>query len=99
MRSALFAFALASSSALVLTGCEASCKTACKALLECEDVDTPRLPLQECEASCLVQQDVYDSWEDTQLSEAFGEFKSCVRDEECAAIADGACYQEDLFLW
>lgn len=99
MRSALVVLTLAASSALLLPGCEASCKTACKALLECDDVDSPRLPLQECEASCLVQQDVYESWDDPQQRDAFGDFKSCVRDEECAAIADGACYQEDLFLW
>lgn len=97
MRIALVA--LAASSALLSAGCEASCKTACKALLECDGVDTPRLPLQECESSCLVQQDVYESWDDTQLRDAFGDFKNCVRDETCENIADGACYQEDLFLW
>jgi hypothetical protein len=91
--------ALAALGPALLGGCDATCKTACERLLECDEVDSPRLPQAECEASCLVQEDVYDSWDDTQLQDAFGDFKSCLRDSECADIAAGACYDEDLFLW
>jgi hypothetical protein len=82
-----------------LAGCEPSCKEACTHLLECEGVDTPRLALEECESSCRVQEDLYERWDDGQKRDAFAEMKRCVVQEECSAVADGACYDEDIYPW
>ena len=81
------------------SGCEPSCMKTCKKLVECEEVDTPRLSAQECSESCETQQQVYDGWEDLQKREAFAELKRCVREEECGAIANGVCYDEELYIW
>ena len=86
--------------AAVGTGCEPTCKTTCKKLLECEEVETPRLPLDECTNTCLTTQSLYeDTWEDLQKRDAFADMKTCIVEEECGAIADGVCYDEDLFIW
>lgn len=82
-------------------GCEPTCKTTCKKLLSCGDgVDTPRESQNECEYSCETQQDLYeDDWENPELRDALADQKTCVVDSECADIADGACYDESLFIW
>ena len=82
-----------------LTGCEPSCEQTCEALLACEEVSSDRVAEDDCTASCLVQQRLYDDWEDVQLQESFRDYKFCVAEESCEAIAEGACYNEDLYAW
>lgn len=81
------------------TACEPTCKQTCTRLLECEEVDTPRQGIDECQAACEIQQRLYEDWEDLQAREAMAEVKRCIRAEECDAIAEGACYDEDLYVW
>lgn len=83
------------------SACEPTCKNTCEKLLECGDgVETPRASLDDCEYSCEVRQDLYeDNWENEHLRNQFGEMKQCIADEECAAIAEGACYDDELFIW
>lgn len=86
--------------ATLLPACEPTCRTTCKKLLDCEGVEQPRVALQDCESSCEIQQDLYeDQWDDAALADAFADAKRCVRDESCDAIADGVCYDEDLYIW
>ncbi len=94
---ALFGAALA-----LLGGCEPTCASTCEKLLECEDgtVDQPRVAQDECEASCETQQSLYeDDWENEILRDELAELKRCVRDEECDAIAEGACYNPNLYIF
>jgi hypothetical protein len=86
-------------SVLLLAGCEPTCKATCKKLLDCEDVDTPRLSLEECSSSCQQEETLYESWDDQGKRDAIGEMKQCIADEACSAIADGACYDADLVIW
>lgn len=79
--------------------CEPTCKQTCRTLIECEAVDSPRQGLEDCQASCEIQQRVYEDWEDTQKRDALAELKRCIQAEECEAIADGACYDDELFVW
>lgn len=79
--------------------CEPTCKQTCRTLIDCAEVDSPRQGLADCQASCEIQQRIYEDWEDTQKREAMAELKRCVQDEECEAIAEGACYDEELFVW
>lgn len=94
------AWALLGLLAALGAGCEPTCKATCKKLLSCEELDTPRVALSTCQEECEEQQTLYnDRWTDEQLAERFKEYKQCVDEEECADIADGACYDEDLFLF
>lgn len=81
------------------SGCEPTCKATCKKLVKCEDVETPRVSKEECTASCETQQQLYDEWDDEQKRENFGDMKRCVKKSECEEIADGVCYDEDLYIW
>ena len=82
-----------------LAGCEPSCKKTCKKLIECDNIETARTEIEECEASCSIQQEMFDDWEATDERERFADLKKCIRGNECAAIADGECYDEELYIW
>ena len=85
--------------ALFASGCEPTCKATCKKLVKCEDVETPRVSREECTTSCEIQQQLYDEWSDTQKRGNFGDLKRCIKQSECSDIADGTCYDEDLYIW
>ena len=91
--------ALAALSGLVAIACEPSCEQTCETLLECEDASTDRIALDDCTAGCLVQQQLYEDWDDIELQEDFADYKRCVAEETCEALADGACYDEELYSW
>ena len=85
--------------AALLTGCEPTCEATCSKLLDCEDVDTPRLSLEECETSCKNTENLYEAWDDDGKRDALGDMKECILDEDCSDIADGVCYDQDLVIW
>jgi len=80
-------------------GCEPTCQRTCKKLVDCDEIETPRVAVDECEDSCNRTEALYEDWDDEQLRTAFDDYKTCVSDESCQAIADGACYDPDLFIW
>ena len=84
---------------LLGTGCEPSCEATCKTLLACDSVETSRVHIDECTSTCQIQEQLYESWEDQQLRDAFGELKTCIQSVECSDLADGACYDEELYIW
>ena len=86
-------------SIVALVGCEPSCKKTCKKLLDCDDIETARTEVEECAASCEIQQEMFDDWEASDERERFSELKKCIRSNECPDIADGACYDEELYIW
>jgi len=87
-------------SSLSLVGCEPSCAKTCKKLISCDDIDTEVSEVEECEATCEVQQSVYDNWgEDSVEREAFGDLKRCINQSECDSIAAGECYDEEVYIW
>lgn len=83
----------------LLTGCEPSCEQTCEKLLACDGVDSPRVSEQQCEASCIDQEDLYNTWDDVELQKAFAAHKRCIDQEECGAIAEGVCYDERLYAF
>ena len=89
--------------AAALSGCEPTCRETCKKLLACDDPGTARDAESDCEYSCTAQQSLYqDDWKDQQKRDELGDYKSCIMDNTCADIFDGACYTDadkDLFLW
>lgn len=85
--------------AAALPGCSPTCEDTCEKLLACDGVESPRVSEQDCQQSCNTQQDVYQSYDDSELQQAFADHKQCVEDETCGAIADGVCYDERLYAW
>ena len=39
------------------------------------------------------------AWEDEGKRDALGDMKRCISEEDCSAIADGACHDPDLVIW
>lgn len=85
--------------ALLGVGCEPSCERTCEKLLQCDGVETPRVGIEDCRLECVAQEELYDLWDNQDLRDAFGDQKRCVMEEECDAIAAGACYDADLFAF
>lgn len=83
---------------LLLAGCDTSCTTACRAVLEC-DLDSDRVSTEECVESCQRQESLYELWEDDTKADAFAEHRSCLADSTCDELADGACYDPELFIF
>lgn len=82
---------------LMLGGCTPTCEQVCEKLIDCEELSTERMGAAECTESCLIQRDQYADWTDTQLEQDFDDHLSCLQSEECAAIAEGACYDDEVF--
>ena len=85
--------------AAFLGGCEPTCQETCNKLLDCNDVDTPRLSEEECESSCKNTEDLYEACDDQGKRDKLGDMKRCIMDEDCSAVADGVCYDSDLVIW
>ncbi len=93
---------LSGSAALLLTlaaGCTPTCKDVCVKLLECDDVESPRVSEYECRDACERQENLYEEWEDFQAQDKHYAERDCIMDMECSDIADGACYDEELYLF
>lgn len=68
-------------------------------LLDCEEVESPRVSLEECRDACTREENLYEDWDDQAALEIVYAERDCIMDEACAAIAEGACYDEELYLW
>jgi len=80
-------------------GCHPTCREVCDKLLGCEEVESPRVSEDECRDACAREEALYESWEDYETLDLVYEERSCIADEECGAIAEGACYDEELFVY
>ena len=80
-------------------GCTPSCDEVCDKLLSCDQVETPMISSEECSNACRAQEELYIEWDDTQKQDAFDAYKTCVDNRSCKNIANGACYDEDLYIW
>ena len=82
---------------LSLLGCTPTCEQVCDKVVECGNEGTERMTAFECQESCEAQQDLLDRWTDVEKREAFDAELRCLRDEECDAIAGGACYDAEVW--
>lgn len=80
-------------------GCEPTCENTCEKLLECDEVETPRVSEDDCTTSCIIHEEMYEDWEDSQLRNAHGEAKQCIAEASCEDLSTGTCYDEELFIW
>jgi len=83
----------------LITGCEPSCEDTCDKLLDCDQIEMEHTSARECAAACETQQSVYDKWKSTDEREWFSDMKYCIDDASCAEIADGECYDDELYIW
>ena len=93
--------ALVPASLLLLSlsgGCTPRCQESCAKVLDC-DLGSTRVARDECVLSCQLQQTLYQDWEDKSKIKAFRKHKRCIRSSTCEEIAEGACYDETLFLF
>ena len=84
---------------MMALGCAPTCDQVCrKTLFDC-DLSTERVALATCVDACDRQKTLYeDLWEDEQLAVAFDDHRRCLMRESCDEIADGACYDDAIFL-
>jgi hypothetical protein len=81
---------------LMVAGCAPTCEQTCKKLADCDQVQAS---VEECTSACNSQQNLYQDWEDQDKIDAFDELKQCVSDHECAVVADGECYNPEIYIW
>ena len=67
-------------------------------MLRC-DRDVTQIALEECEASCVFQERLYDDTEDEARRDALTRHKRCLNRSRCDEIEEGACYDEDVFIF
>ena len=84
--------------AVFAPGCTPRCQESCVKVLDC-GLESTRVARDECVRSCQLVQDLYSRWEDEAKEEAFKEHKRCVREATCEELADGVCFDEDLFVF
>jgi hypothetical protein len=80
-------------------GCTPPCQDVCRKILDCGTLESQRVAVEECELSCEVQAALYADWEDEAKEEAFDDHKRCLMQESCDDIAEGVCYDEDIFVF
>jgi hypothetical protein len=80
-------------------GCRPTCDQVCRHLLECGNLDTPRMTVDECSETCHEQQDLLQQWSDTELRASFDDEMECLGGATCDDIAAGTCYDPDLWSY
>lgn len=82
-----------------LLACGPTCERTCEKILRCDNLSSERVSVEECQESCSRQQVLYELWEDEVKQEAFDDHKRCLVGSSCDEIADGVCYDEELFIF
>ena len=49
--------------------------------------------------SCETQQSLYEAWGDQEKQEAFAEERACIRASSCDEIAEGVCYDDEIWVF
>jgi len=80
-----------------LAGCSPGCERLCNKLDRC-GLQNNRT-LEECQLSCTRELDAYKAADDRELIERYNRERRCLGSSTCDEIADGACYDEELFLF
>ncbi|MFK7927621.1 MAG: hypothetical protein AB8H79_05510 [Myxococcota bacterium] len=95
IRGALFGLA---GIVLFTSACEPSCKQTCRNVLAC-DLESDRVTVDECEAACVFQERLYEDRQQDALRDRLGDHKRCLNRESCDDLADGVCFDDELFAF
>jgi len=83
---------------VLASGCTPTCTQTCNKLTSCEEnSDWAGEYAELCAENCERQYNQYEIWDDTQLIDALDESKICVRDSTCEQIAEGECYDDEIY--
>ncbi|MCB9742595.1 MAG: hypothetical protein H6740_08350 [Alphaproteobacteria bacterium] len=80
-----------------LLGCTPTCDQTCRKLIRCEVIESSAVNEDLCSADCSSLENLYDYWDDQQLVNELQETRRCIGESTCEDIADGVCYEEDLY--
>jgi hypothetical protein len=84
---------------LAFAGCTPTCKQVCDKIVDCDGLPTERMSSAECAESCEAQDDLYDQWTDAEKRHAFDDERACIGDATCDELADGACYDPEVWSY
>lgn len=82
---------------LALIGCTPTCDQTCQKLIRCDVIDADAVNEDVCEQDCANLENLYDYWDDQQLVSQMQETRRCIGESTCEDIADGVCYEQDLY--
>lgn len=84
---------------IVLIGaCAPPCGQTCRKVLDC-GLDSERVSFEECQLACEQQEALYASWENRELQAAFDDERRCIGQSSCEELADGACFNDELWAF
>ena len=80
------------------TACTPTCKRTCRKVLDCGNLESDRVSVPECEATCENQRLLYSGWADQkELDKAIDKHRRCLVGSTCEEIEAGECYDERLY--
>lgn len=80
-----------------LTACTPPCERTCRKLLACDNLETDRVSLVECQLSCEEEVRRVQTWDDAKFYEdLIGDQRRCLVQSTCEEIERGECYDERL---
>ena len=81
----------------LLAGCTPTCEQVCDHVVECGNPGTERMSSEECTDACNRQDQLYQTWTDVNLRHSFEDAKRCLDEATCDDLADGACYDPEVW--
>lgn len=83
---------------LIASGCTPTCERTCRKILKCDNLESDRVSVFECQATCENQRSLYEGWADEkELDKALDAHRRCLVRSTCEEIEAGECYDERLF--
>jgi len=81
-----------------VSACTPTCDAACNKLERCELMATYD-NLEACITSCSRQDEVYVAMDGNELKKSFRMHRRCIGSNSCDELAEGECYEEDIYEW
>ena len=80
----------------LLWSCTVTCEDVCVSLASCDEISQENSNTLDCTSACLSQQ---EQAQNNGQEQEFNALKSCIQTNSCADIAEGVCYDENLYSW
>lgn len=80
-----------------LSGCTPTCDQSCRKLVRCDVIDADAVTEDLCSEDCAQLEALYVAWDDQQLVDDLHASRECIDASTCEEIADGVCYEQDLY--
>lgn len=80
----------------LLWACTVTCEDVCTTIASCDEIEQESTGEIDCRSACLSQQEQAQT---DGNDEAFDSLKLCITSSTCDEIAQGVCYDEELYSW